>query len=166
MYQSMIGSLIYTAIATRPDIAQAVGTLAKFNAAPNETHLTAVKRVFRYLKGTVRLCLQYELSKKDMEGYSDADWASDSEDRRSTSGNVLILSKGVISWIGQKQPKEALSTSEAEYIALCSATQESVWLRQLNKDLIGKISSQLTGTLGPCNWRPKPNVRTPLVHSP
>ncbi|XP_028410614.1 uncharacterized protein LOC114533305 [Dendronephthya gigantea] len=54
IYQSMVGSLIYAAIATRPDIAHAVGTLAKFNSSPNEAHLTAVKQVFRYLKGTIR----------------------------------------------------------------------------------------------------------------
>ena len=143
-YQSMVGSLIYAAIATRPDIAQAVGTLAKFNSSPNEAHLTAVKRVFRYLKGTVKLHLQYETSEKDMEGYSDADWAADAEDRRSTSGNVFIMSNGAISWASQKQPTVALSTAEAEYIALCLATQECVWLRQLNKDLRIDCSSPTT----------------------
>ena len=143
-YQLMVGSLIYAAIATRPDIAQAVGTLAKFNSSPNEAHLTAVKRVFRYLKGTVKLHLQYEASDKDMEGYSDADWAADSEDRRSTSGNVFLLSSGAISWASQKQPTVALSTAEAEYIALCLATQESVWLRQLSKDLQMDCSSPTT----------------------
>jgi hypothetical protein len=61
-------------------------------------NLTAVKRVFRYLKGTVKLHLQYEASDKDMEGYSDADWAADSYDRRSTSGNVFVMSNGAISW--------------------------------------------------------------------
>ena len=133
-YQSMVGSLTYAAIATRPDIAQAVGTLAKFNSFPNEAHLTAVKRVFRYLKGTVKLHLQYEASDKSRKGYSDADWEADSEDRRSTSGNVFVMSNGTISWASQKQPTVALSTAEAEYIALCLATQERVWLRQLNKD--------------------------------
>jgi hypothetical protein len=143
-YQSMVGSLIYAAIATRPDIAHAVGTLAKFNSSPNEAHLTAVKRVFRYLKGTVKLHLQHEASDKDMEGYSDADWAGDSYDRRSTSGNVFVMSNGAISWASQKQPTVALSTAEAEYIALCLATQESVWLRQLSKDLQINCSSPTT----------------------
>ena len=143
-YQSMVGSLIYAAIATRLDIAHAVGTLAKFNSSPNEAHLTAVKRVFRYLKGTVKLHLQYEASDKDMEGYSDADWAAYSYDRRSTSGNVFVMSNGAISWASQKQPTVALSTVEAEYIALCLATQESVWLRQLSKDLQINCSSPTT----------------------
>ncbi|CAB4017401.1 Hypothetical predicted protein, partial [Paramuricea clavata] len=81
----MVGSLIYAAIATRPDIAYAVAALAKFNSSPTEAHLTAVKRVFRYLKGTAQLRLQYQETDANVEGYSDADWASDSDDRRSLS---------------------------------------------------------------------------------
>jgi hypothetical protein len=117
----MVGSLIYAAIATRPDIAYAVAALAKFNSSPTEAHLTAVKRVFRYLKGTAQLRLQYQ--------------ETDSDDRRSISGNVFVMSGGAISWTSKKQPTVALSTSESEYIALCFATQEAVWLRQLMKDL-------------------------------
>ena len=79
-YQSMVGSLIYAAIATRPDIAHAVNTLAKFNSSPNEAHRTAAKRVLRYLKGTLKLHLQYNANGEEMEGYSNADWAADSED--------------------------------------------------------------------------------------
>ena len=82
-YKSMVGSLIYAAIATRPDIAQAVAVLAKFNSSPTEAHLTAVKRVFRYLKVTTQLCLQYRASDTKV-GYSDADWAPDTDDLRST----------------------------------------------------------------------------------
>ncbi|CAB4003970.1 Hypothetical predicted protein [Paramuricea clavata] len=91
--------------------------------------------VFRYLKGTAQLRLQYQETDANVEGYSDADWASDSDDRRSTSGNVFVMSGGAISWASKKQPTVALSTSESEYIALCFATQEAVWLRQLMKDL-------------------------------
>ena len=72
-YQSMVGSLIYTAIDTRPDIAYAVAALAKFNSSPIEAHLTAVKRVFRYLKGTAQLRLQYQETDVNVVGYSDAD---------------------------------------------------------------------------------------------
>ena len=132
----MAGSLIYAA--------QAVGALAKFNSSPHEAHLTAVKRVFRYLKETIKLHLSYEASDKDMEGYSDADWAADSEDKRSTSGNVFVMSNGTISWASQKQPTVALSTAEAEYIALYLATKESVWLRQLCKDLQIHCSGPIT----------------------
>ena len=111
-YQSMVGSLIYAAIATRPDIAYAVAALAKFNSSPTEAHLTAVKRVFRYLKGTAQLRLQYQETDVNVVGYSDADWASDSDDRRSTSRNVFVMSGGAISWTSKKQPTVALSTSE------------------------------------------------------
>ena len=69
-----------------------------------------------------------------MEGYFDANWAANSQDRRCNSGNVFVMSNGTISWAGQKQPTVALSTAESEYIALCLATQESVCLRQLSKD--------------------------------
>ena len=118
-YQSMVGSLIYAAIATRPDISYAVAALAKFKSSPTEAYLTAVKRVFWYLKGTDQLRLQYQETDVNVEGYSDADWASDSDDRRSTSGNVFVMLGGAISLTSKKQPTVALSTSESEYIALC-----------------------------------------------
>ena len=79
-----------------------------------------------------------------MEGYSDADWAADTEDRRSTSGNLFLMPNGAINWASQKQPTVALSTGEAEYIALCLATQECVWLRQLCKDWQIQCSSPIT----------------------
>ena len=135
LYQSMTGSLLYAAMATRPDIAQAVGVLAKFNSKPTELHLTAVKRVFRYLKGTADMCLEYRATGNHVEGFSDADWASNSEDRRSTTGSVFVLAGGAISWASQRQATVALSTSEAEYMSLCLSTQEAVWLRRLLSDL-------------------------------
>ncbi len=143
-YQSMIGSLLYAAIATRPDISQAVGALSKFNSAPTEAHLTAVKRILRYLKGTINLSLQYKRTESlEIVGYSDADWANDMETRHSTSGNVFVMGEGPISWLSQKQATVALSTAEAEYIALCSAAQEAVWLKQLFKDIGVDITKPL-----------------------
>ena len=71
-YQSMVGSLLHAARATRPDIAYAVGVVSKFNAAPTQAHLTAVKRIFRYLKGTIKLKLQYRPDGENLLGYSDA----------------------------------------------------------------------------------------------
>ena len=130
-YQSMVGSLLHAARATRPDIAQAVGVVSKFNAEPTEAHLTAVKRIFRYLKGTVNLALQYQAKGGELIGYSDSDWANNLDDRHSTTGNVFLMSGGAVSWISQKQATVALSTAEAEYVALGSATQEAIWLRRL-----------------------------------
>ncbi len=135
-YQSMVGSLLYAAMATRPDIAQAVSVVSKFNANPNAAHLTAVKRILRYLKGTLNLALKYERSDSGtLIGYSDADWAGDQDDRRSTTGNVFLLGGGAVSWLSKKQSTVALSTAEAEYVALSQAAQECVWLRRLLSDL-------------------------------
>ena len=131
-YQSVVGSLLYVAIATRPDIAQAVGAVSKFSSKPTEAHLTAVKRILRYLKGTVNLALKYQQSDDGvLVGYSDADWANDPDDRHSTTGNLFLMAGGAISWLSKKQAVVALSSSEAEYIALCSATQEAIWIQKL-----------------------------------
>ncbi|CAK6974377.1 Retrovirus-related Pol polyprotein from transposon TNT 1-94 [Scomber scombrus] len=88
-------SLLYAAMATRPDIAQAVSVVSKFNANPNTAHLTAVKIILRYLKGTVNLALKYEQSESGtLIGFSDADWAGDQDDCRSTTGDMFFLSGG------------------------------------------------------------------------
>lgn len=134
-YQSMVGSILYAATATRPDISYAVGVVSKFNAAPTQQHMTAVKRILRYLKGTLDICLQYSKDGDgDIVGYSDADWGND-ESRYSTSGIAFLLGNGAISWQSQKQGTIALSTVEAEYVALSGATQEAIWLRRLMRDL-------------------------------
>ncbi len=80
LYQSMVGSLLYAAVSTRPDIAQAVGAVAKFSVCPTEAHMTAVKRIFRYLKGTSNLALRFGEEGSKLMGYSDADWAGDLDD--------------------------------------------------------------------------------------
>lgn len=135
LYQSIIGSLLYAAIATRPDIAQAVSVVSRFCSEPTEMHLTAAKRVLRYLKGTQDMCIMYSPTEEYLCGYSDANWAGDLDDRRSTTGNLFMLANGPVSWLSKKQATVALSTSEAEYIALSSATQEVVWLRRLLCDV-------------------------------
>ena len=115
---------------------QAVGSVAKYNSKPDESHLTAVKRIFQYLKSTMDLKLNYRKdSGEDLIGYSDADWAGDTDDRHSTSGVLFKLSGGAISWLSKKQAIVALSTSEAEYVALSLAVQEAVWLRKLFKEI-------------------------------
>lgn len=144
MYQSMVGSLLYVAIATRPDIAQAVAMVSKYNANPTEAHLTAVKRIFRYLKGTMDFVLQYQKSDAKLIGFSDADWAGDIDSRRSTTGNIFLMSNGAITWLSRCQKIVSLSTAEAEYVALCTAAQEAVWLRRLLEEL---GQEQVTPTL-------------------
>lgn len=134
-YQSMVGSLLFLSMATRPDISHAVGVVSKFNSKPTEAHLTAVKRILRYLKGTINLALKYKNESSPLIGYSDADWAGDLDDRHSTTGNLFLLAGGAVSWKSKKQAVVALSTSEAEYVALSSATQEAIWLGRMLTEL-------------------------------
>ena len=131
-YQEIIGSLVYLSISTRPDIAEAVGKLSQHMGRPNNDHWVGAKRVLRYLKGTTKHGLIYRKSKQfSLFGYSDSDWAGCVDTRKSTSGFVFMLGDSLISWASKKQPVVALSTTEAEYIALCLATQEAMWLRRL-----------------------------------
>jgi len=114
----MIGSLLHASIGTRPDITQAVGVISKYCEKPTEVHLTAVKRIMRYLKGTLDHKLTFNASDCPLIGYADANWAADLDNRRSTSGNVLCLANGPISWTSKRQSVVATSTTEAEYIAI------------------------------------------------
>lgn len=99
----------------------------------------AVKRILRYLKGTKNLGLLYvKQESTELTGYSDADWGGDNDDHRSTSGFLFQIGCAAITWRSKKQTCVALSTSEAEYMALSSAAQEAVWLRELMTELIRK----------------------------
>jgi hypothetical protein len=142
-YKEAIGALIYAMICTRPDIAQAVGKLCRYNSNPGQTHWTGVKRILRYLKGTHNygICLggnvriPEESIMKNLIGFVDADYAGDLDKRKSTTGYCFFLYNGLISWLSKLQPIPALSTTEAEYIALGAATQEAIWLRSLTREL-------------------------------
>ena len=163
-YQSMVGSLLYASIATRPDIAQAVGAASKFNSCPTEAHLTAVKRIFRYLKGTINLGIKYERSADDhLVGFSDADWAGDMDDRHSTTGNLFLMSGAAVDWFSKKQPVVALSTTEAEYVALSAATQEEVWLNSLLLDI--KATPQIPVVIKEDNQGTIVVARNPISHN-
>ncbi|XP_065893742.1 uncharacterized protein [Dysidea avara] len=135
-YQSAIGALLYLSVSTRPDITYTVSTLAKFSSNPTKQHWTSLKRVMRYLKGTANHGIVYsKKGTKQCVGCCDADWAGDLDDRKSTSGYIFKMSEGAITWSSKKQPCVALSTAEAKYVALASAEQEAVWLRQLMSEL-------------------------------
>ncbi len=136
-YQKLVSSLLYAAVGSRPDIAQAVSYVCRYTSDPNEAHATAAKRILRYLKGMAKLGLYYRRGEKkdDLHGYCDADWAGDRESRRSTTGHVFLLGGAAVSWLAQRQPVVALSSTEAEYIALSSAAQQVVWLRRLLYDI-------------------------------
>ena len=143
MYQSAVGSLLYLSVATRPDIAYAVSCAARYTAKPTKLHWALVKRILRYLKGTADLGLRYTVDGTEgdkLTAFCDADWAGDLDERKSTSGYVLMLSNCAVSWKSKKQTVIALSTAEAEYIALSAATQEVSWMRKLLDDLGEKCS--------------------------
>ena len=126
LYQSAVGKLLYLSGWTRPDITFAVSNATRFCSRPSKEHWVAVKRILRYLKGTINYGLMYSRSSgsdgKMMIGYSDANWAGDVNDRKSTSGYLFMVSGVPISWKSKKQTCVALSTAEAEYIALAFAT--------------------------------------------
>lgn len=143
LYQSMVGSLLYLSTATRPDISYVVGVLSQFTSAPTQTHLTAAKRVLRFLKQTMELGIKYSKSNLLLVGYSDSSWA-DGEARQSTSGVVFMYGDGPVLWLSRRQSVVALSTAEAEYIASFDATREAAWLRQLYHDITNIDCSPLT----------------------
>ena len=125
LYQSAIGSLLYLSTRTRLDIAYAVSNVARFCSKPTMEHWKSIKHIMRYLT-TRNYGLLYDKEKvTDFIGYSDADWAGDLDDRRSTSGYLFKLSGAAVSWRGKKKKKScvALTTAEAEYMALASAAQ-------------------------------------------
>lgn len=135
-YQAVVGSLMYAAIGTRPDIAFAVQTLSQFNSAHTAAHWTAAKHVLRYLKGTRTLSITYGKTRDFViKGYSDADWGQNRADRRSISGYAFLLGGGIVSWSSKKQSTVALSTMEAEYVALAHATKEALWFRSILGEL-------------------------------
>ena len=137
-YLQAVSSLMYLATATCPDIAYAVGVLARFSKNPGMTHWKAVKHLFRYLKGTLDLKLTYGPDPQTSElfiTYSDADHAGNSDNERSTGGYVVKMGTEAISWSSKLQGIVALSTTEAEYVASTSAGQEILWLCHLLSEL-------------------------------
>lgn len=139
-YKEAVGSLTYIAQATRPDISFAVNMVSKFSSNPGRRHWEAVKRIIRYLKGTSDNRLEYSVTgNPQLTGYTDADWGGDEENRRSTSGYVFSKMGGAISWNCKRQEVVALSTCEAEYIALSRTTQEALWWQQMLKQVYGDI---------------------------
>jgi hypothetical protein len=130
VYRSMIGSLLYLC-ASRLDIMLSVCMCARFQSDPKESHLTAVKRILRYLAYTPKFWLWYPRgSTFDLIGYSDADWAGCKINRKSTSGTCQFLGRSLVSWASKKQNSVALSTAEAEYIAAGHCCAQLLWMRQ------------------------------------
>eukprot|EP00286_Rhodomonas_abbreviata_P014033 CAMPEP_0181339602 /NCGR_PEP_ID=MMETSP1101-20121128/29358_1 /TAXON_ID=46948 /ORGANISM="Rhodomonas abbreviata, Strain Caron Lab Isolate" /LENGTH=1796 /DNA_ID=CAMNT_0023450611 /DNA_START=148 /DNA_END=5539 /DNA_ORIENTATION=+ len=139
-YQRLVGGLMYLSSFTRPDISYAVNQCAKFMANPGPTHLTAAKRILRYLAGTRHLGITYRRSRDPGESnriiaYADSDHAGDPDSRRSVTGYLLLLNGGAVSWQSVRQQVVALSSAEAEYYAASVAGTDITYLRRLMEEL-------------------------------
>ena len=133
----VIGCLMYAMLGSRPDLCAAMSILSRYQSKPSENLWKSLKRLLRYVKGTVDLSLVYKCDESCpiLVGYADADWAGDGVDRKSTSGYMFKLFGNTICWSSRKQATVALSSSEAEYVALSSAISEGVWLKSLLQTL-------------------------------
>ncbi|CAL8995682.1 unnamed protein product [Prunus brigantina] len=130
LYRSIVGALQYLTF-TRPDIAFSVHQVCQFMQTPMVSHFTAVKRILRYLKGTMSFGLRYTRGNLNLTAFSDADWAGDPNDRRSTTGLVVFLGSNPVSWSSKKQQTVSRSSTEAEYRALSTTSAELDWIKQL-----------------------------------
>ena len=139
LYQSIVGGLMYASISTRPDISHAVNMISRYLGNPGEKHLSAAKRILRYIKGTTNIGLTFTASEStdqiSITAYADADWAGDIDERKSTTGYVIMIGDCPVSWVSKKQSTISLSSAEAEYMAISSTTQEIKWIRQLLNEL-------------------------------
>lgn len=144
-YRELVGSLLYVANATRPDICIAVSILSQHLENPCEMHWRAAVRVLRYLKGTSYTGIKYmRATEFKMVAFSDADWGSDLATRRSTSGVLVQICGGPVLFKAKKQATVALSSAEAEYMAVAVTVQEVLWARQLLTEMTVKIHSATT----------------------
>lgn len=132
-FREAVGSLLYAALVSRPEIAYSVGVVSRFMEKPGQQHVNAVKRIMRYLKATKDKGIVYN-SNDPLQGYTDADFAQDYT-RRSTTGFVFVMGGGPVTWKSQRQKKVTLSTTEAEDAAACEGAREVVWIRQLLSDI-------------------------------
>ncbi|KAM1859022.1 hypothetical protein ACFX13_011388 [Malus domestica] len=134
-YSQVIGSLMYLMNSTRPDLAYAVSRLSRYTSNPAQEHCDALVRVLRYLKNTLDYGLHYTKYPPVVEGFSDANWISDTTESKSTSGYVFTLGGAAISWKSSKQKCIARSTMESEFIALDLAGEEAEWLKNFLEDI-------------------------------
>lgn len=134
-YRSIVGALQYVCL-TRPDISFSVNKVSQYMQEPLDTHWKAVKRILRYLAGTLDFGLSFHASPKlNIAAYSDADWASDRDDRKSTSGTCIFLGGNLISWSAKKQHTVSRSSTEAEFRSLTHVVCDVLWLHSLLDEL-------------------------------
>ena len=165
---------MFAAIATRPDLMYTVSQLSSFNSNPCQRHLAAAKHALRYLKGTMTFGIVYRRQRAPSSprgfwsnevGYSDADWGRDLDSRRSTTGVIILLNDATVVWRSSKQQTVALSTMEAEYMALTDAAKEIKWIRQLFDELHYGITPRPSTILKTDNQGALALAKNPVHHT-
>ena len=142
-YREAIGSLMYAALGTHPDISYTVSTISRFSSNPGLPHWEAVQRIYRYLIGTKDLRLTYGGTRKPLHGYTDVD-GSMAEDWKAVSGYAFLIDSGAVSWASKKQEIILLSTTESEYVATTHATKEALWLRSFIGEVLAPLDVPIT----------------------
>lgn len=132
--RKLIGCLMYAMLCSRPDLCITINILSRYQSCASNDLWKALKRVLRYIQGTLNYSLTYDRNDMTIIGYADADWAGDRLDRKSTSGYIFKINNCTVSWLSRKQSSVALSSTEAEYIALSLAVSEACWLKAILKD--------------------------------
>ena len=142
-YRELISCLMYVALTSRPDLCAATIYFSQFQNCPNEKHWVNLKRILRYIKGTLDLKLIYEgnVDREILKAFADADWASNKLDRKSLSGYIFKVYGATVCWLTRKQSTIALSSTEAELISLTNAVCHGAWLERLLEDLGCKLTS-------------------------
>ena len=163
-YRSLVGAVLWVAVATRIDIQLAVSLLTQHVHQPTTRALTAAKRVLRFLKATQDECLTFKGAELQLIGQCDASWGNHHPTRRSYHVFSFSLNGGAISWSTKLQPIVALSTVEAEYIALCATAQEATWLRKLCKFLRVPIDSATPTVISQDNEGARQLTENPVHH--
>jgi hypothetical protein len=143
-YRSMIGSLLYI-ITFHPDIMYVVGIVGRYQATPKQSHFLVVKRIFRYLKGTMDYGLWYPRTHFfQLSVYSNVDWDNCMDERKSTSGGAFFLGDSLVSWLSKKQGSISLSTTKDEYIAAATCCTQVLWMIQTLADLEVKYAALIS----------------------
>ncbi|GAB2268189.1 hypothetical protein Dimus_038699 [Dionaea muscipula] len=136
-YLNAIGSIMYSMVSTRPDLSYSISLLSRFMSNPGTEHWTALKWLLRYLNSTVSVGLLYKkwTDTLDLAAYVDSDFAGDRDCRKSTTSYNVTLGGNCISWKSQLQPLVALSSTEAEYVAITDVFKEAIWLQGMLKEI-------------------------------
>ncbi|UYV63925.1 hypothetical protein LAZ67_2006034, partial [Cordylochernes scorpioides] len=168
-YQEALGMLMFLAVNTRPDIAYITSKLSQYSRQPKQMHWTAIKRVMRYLRGTIDLGVKFERGKTGiLKSYTDASWST-THDGKSYGGYVLKLGEATIDWKSSKQPLVALSTMEAEMIAACESCCQIKWIINLLQELeewnfMEKPTAIYTDSQSLINWSSSPKQSSRCRH--